>query len=202
MPKFHLKTSQILQGDFRVRQLNLLLVFQVNCPGCFIYALPLAAKLHQQYGDQLNVLGLSTAFEDFDLNTAEHTQQLLEKAEFVGATRLYFRQRGEHSYGVPIQFPVAFDQLGQGRELFDDADVEHVYRLNPEFLHLNTASQAQARSRVKQFIQARSSPVAYTFTVNQLQGTPSWILFDADATILAKWFGHKSEPEVISIIHG
>ena len=83
--------TKALQGDFQVKDLNLLLAFQVNCPGCFIYALPLAEKLHHQYGDRLNVLGLSTAFEDFDLNTADYTQCLLETGEVVGATKLYFQ---------------------------------------------------------------------------------------------------------------
>ncbi|NER85351.1 MAG: hypothetical protein F6K42_38820, partial [Leptolyngbya sp. SIO1D8] len=42
---------------------------------------------------------------------------------------------------------------------------------------------------------------AYTFSVNQLQGTPSWILFDAESTILAKWFGHKSEAEMTALVN-
>lgn len=199
MSKFRLRTGQIVQGDFQIRALNLLVVFQVNCPGCFIYALPLAAKLHQDYGDRLNVLGLSTAFEDFDLNTVEHTQYLLKKGELVGATKLHFRYRGGPTYRLPIQFPVAFDCLGQGHELFDAADVEYVCQLTSSFLQLAPDAQAQTRTRVKQFLQGRS-PAAYTFTTNQLQGTPSWILFDANSTILAKWFGHKSEAEVMSII--
>ncbi|NET35306.1 MAG: hypothetical protein F6K19_25305 [Cyanothece sp. SIO1E1] len=199
MPKFHLKTAQELQGKFVVRDLNLLLVFQVNCPGCFVYALPLAARLHQQYGTRLNMLGLSTAFEDFELNTAKNTQRLLEKSELVGVTRQYFLHHGKLSYPIAIQFPVAFDQLGQSHELFNDADVEHMCHLNPAFIYWDAASQAQARSQVKQFLKRRS-PTAYTFTINQLQGTPSWILFDAGSTSLAQWFGHKSEGEVESII--
>ena len=54
MSKFHLTTETILQGDFEIQPLNLILIFQVNCPDCFIYALPLAAKLHQKHGAYLN----------------------------------------------------------------------------------------------------------------------------------------------------
>ena len=199
MPKFQMKTAATLQGDFRIRDLNLLLIFQVNCPGCFIYALPLATKLHQKYGDHLNVLGLSTAFEDFDLNTAEHSQHLLQSGTTVGATKRYFQQHGTHLYDVPIQFPVAFDRLGQGHELFDDTDVEHVCQLSPAFHRADPEEQADAQVRVKRFLKQRS-PAAYTFTVNQLQGTPSWLLFDASSTILAQWFGHRAEAEIMSII--
>ena len=56
----------------------------------------------------------------------------------------------------------------------------------PKF-HLKTSQILQGDFRIREL---------------NLQGTPSWILFDADSTILAKWFGHKSEMEVASIIHG
>ena len=57
MSKFQIKTDQVLQGDFKVKSLNLLLAFQVNCPGCFIYALPLAENLHQKYAILWTVKG-------------------------------------------------------------------------------------------------------------------------------------------------
>ncbi len=199
MVKLKLRTDQVLQSEFQIRDLNLMVVFQVNCPGCLLYALPLAAKLHQQYSDRLNILGLATAFEDFDLNTVEHTQRLLERGEFVGATKLHFRYLGETSYQVPIEFPIAFDALGQGSELFTDEDIEHVCQLTPTLQQPSSELKEQTRLRIMQFLHGRSL-AAYTFTVNQLRGTPSWILFDADFTILAQWFGHKSETEMMSLI--
>ena len=159
--RFHLKTSQVLQGEFQVEDLNLLLAFQVNCPGCFIYALPLAAKLHDTYGDRLNILGLSTAFEDFELNTAENTRHLLEKGETVGMTKLYLSEHGQSSYDVPIRFPIAFDWFEEN---------------NPGI-------------------------AGHTFRANHMRGTPSWVLFNASSTILARWFGHRAESEVLSIIN-
>ena len=199
MPKFQMIIAQVLQGDFQIKRLNLLLVFQVNCPGCFIYALPLAEKLHHTYDSRLNVLGLSTAFEDFDLNTIDHTRCLLETGDVVGATKLYFQRHGQQIYTTPINFPVAFDQIGNGSELFNDTDIEHVCHLTPSFPQKDLAAQTRVRTRVKQVLQNRS-PAAYTFSANQLQGTPSWILFDGDSNILTQWFGHKSETEVSAII--
>ncbi|NEQ51645.1 MAG: hypothetical protein F6K11_16150 [Leptolyngbya sp. SIO3F4] len=199
MSKFKFNIGQVIQGDFRIKDLNLLLAFQVNCPGCFIYALPLATKLHNEYGNRLNVLGLSTAFEDFALNTATQTQRLLETGEVIGATKQYLQHQGQTSYTNSIPFAVAFDQMGDASTLFDNADIEHVCHLTPSFSRMDGETQSRVRTRVKQVLQ-RHSPTAYTFAVNQLQGTPSWILFDKDSTILAQWFGHKSETEVNAII--
>lgn len=109
MAKFHLRTEQILQGQFAFKPLNVALVFQVNCPGCFIYALPLAARLHEQYSENLNVLAISTAFEDFDLNTVDNTQKLLDTGEMVGATKAHFRPSQVEVYPTKLKFPVAFD---------------------------------------------------------------------------------------------
>ena len=48
-------------------------VFQVNCPGCFIYSLPKAVELYEKYHEHgLVVIGLATAFEDYDKNTFEN----------------------------------------------------------------------------------------------------------------------------------
>lgn len=199
MSKFQLKVAKSLQGDFQIKSLNLLLVFQVNCPGCFIYALPLAERLYQKYDARLNVLALSTAFEDFDFNTAGHTQRLLNTGEIVGATKLYFQHHGKQTYTHPIHFPVAFDQVDETSKLFDDNDVDHVCRLNPSFTQMDLDVQTRTRTRVKQVLESRSIS-AYTFSVNQLSGTPSWILFDGDSNILTQWFGHKSETEVDAII--
>ncbi len=109
MTKFTLRTERILQGQFALRPLNVALIFQVNCPGCFIYALPLAVKLHEKYGEHINVFGISTAFEDFDLNTVENTQKLLDTGEMVGATQAYFRTSEMERYPAKLDFPVAFD---------------------------------------------------------------------------------------------
>ncbi len=89
--------------------------------------------------------------------------------------------------------------MGNGAELFDNEDVEHVCHLTPAFPQMDATAQARLRTRVNHVLQSRPT-AAYTFSINQLQGTPSWIVFDGDYTILAQWFGHKSETEVDSII--
>ena len=62
-------------------------VFQVNCPGCFIYGLPEAIEIHNRYSTQgVAVLGLATAFEDYDKNTTENLKLLISKRETIGET--------------------------------------------------------------------------------------------------------------------
>lgn len=112
---FHLAVGEVVQGAFALGERTLLLVFQVNCPGCFTYALPLAETIHQDRDRLgLTVLGLSTAFEDFELNTVQHTEQLVHQGTLVGETR---RVLERDQYENPLSFPVATDagiQAGVG----------------------------------------------------------------------------------------
>ena len=79
MDKIDLNYSKELQGEFKLNKINILLVFQVNCPGCFSYALPLFNKLFRNNKtEDVSFLALSTAFEDFDKNTLVNTKKLVE----------------------------------------------------------------------------------------------------------------------------
>lgn len=106
-PKFHLAVGAMAQGEIPSGSRLLVLVFQVNCPGCFQYALPTAEAIYSQ-GDRLglSVLGLSTAFEDFELNTIGNTRALVESGQVVGATR---RVLGSPRYTHSLSFPIATD---------------------------------------------------------------------------------------------
>src|SRR5919201_6124819 len=62
-------------------------VFQVNCPGCFLYAIPEAISVYHKFKENgLKVIGISTAFEDFDKNTLDNLKRLLERGELIGET--------------------------------------------------------------------------------------------------------------------
>jgi len=107
MDIFHLAVGELLQGELRTNARTLLLVFQVNCPGCFSYALPLAEAIHRDEDRLgLSVLALSTAFEDFELNTLENTHALVDRGDLVGETQ---RTLGMRKYPGTISFPVATD---------------------------------------------------------------------------------------------
>ena len=53
-------------------------VFQVNCPGCFLYGLPQAISIYKNIKiKKLRVFGIATAFEDYDKNNLENLKLLL-----------------------------------------------------------------------------------------------------------------------------
>jgi hypothetical protein len=191
-----LKIDRVLQGSFELQALNLLFVFQVNCPGCFLYGFPLANKLYERYREAgLNVLGLSTAFEDFELNTAANTELLLTEKKTVGATR---RSIGA-DYDLAINFSIAVDRLTTGAELATPEHIEFVCRTMPGIDRLSSHEQEALRQRVKAHLVGYSQTSA-TFTLNNLSGTPSFLLIDRDLQLLEGWFGHISEAEAIDRI--
>jgi hypothetical protein len=113
VPTIDLRIGEMLQGEFEPGRLNVLLAFQVNCPGCFIHGLPLASSLHERYQhSDVRVLGLSTVFEDFSLNTAAHTRELLQGGRLVGETATHFLSKGAECYDQSIPFAVAMDDIG------------------------------------------------------------------------------------------
>ena len=81
---FKLNYGKLLQGTFKAGNYNLAFVFQVNCPGCFFYGIPVFNTLYNQFSDKINFIGISTAFEYFKYNTLENTKKLLLNGELVG----------------------------------------------------------------------------------------------------------------------
>jgi hypothetical protein len=191
-----LKIDHVLQGSFDLKALNLLFVFQVNCPGCFIYGFPLVNKLYWKYRQLgLNILGLSTAFEDFEYNTAANTALLLTEMKLVGATR---QALGEFYYQT-IDFPVAVDQSTTGAALATPENIEALTETIPDFDRLPKSEQAALRQKVNAYLQ-RHAKTSATFTLNHLPGTPSFLLVDQNLQLLDGWFGHMPEAAVIERI--
>lgn len=191
-----LKIDRVLQGSFELKALNLLFVFQVNCPGCFIYGFPLVNKLYWKYRQLgLNVLGLSTAFEDFEYNTAANTALLLMEMKLVGATR---QALGEF-YSQTIDIPVAVDRATTGAALATPENIKALTETIPDFDRLPKSEQAALRQKVNAYLQ-RYAKTSATFTLNHLPGTPSFLLVDQNLQLLDGWFGHMPEAAVIERI--
>ena len=126
MKKLALYKEEMLQGEFNLKELNLLFTFQVNCPGCFVHGIPLVNRLYHEWKDRVGFLGLSTAFEDFDLNTEENTRRLIESAEIVGATKSFLASKGIGFYHQAIDFPIAMDKMAD--HSFDfETDSIHIF---------------------------------------------------------------------------
>ena len=100
-------------------------VFQVNCPGCFTHGIPQAIDMHMKYyQDGLSVLGVATAFEDFDKNTLDNLKLLLTTGEVIGETRKVLAEYGrlapENKLSYKIPFPVGMDTLLKSGLLTDE----------------------------------------------------------------------------------
>jgi len=89
----------------------------------------LVNKLHWKYRQSgLNVLGLSTAFEDFEYNTAANTELLLTEMKLVGATR-----QALENFTSSDRLSVAVDQFTTGAALATPENIEALTETIPDF---------------------------------------------------------------------
>lgn len=199
-----LSVSEWAQGgptnfDALAGQVVLVVVFQVNCPGCFLYSLPQAIEMEQRYAGQgLTVLGVATAFEDFDKNNLENLTRLVEEGEVVGETWRALSQQGRLLRGrLPyrISFPVAMDNLNERQNANIESDVETFIRLRlPDFQEKPFLEQQRIHRQLREYFQSLEYH-AQTFERFSLQGTPSYILVDRLGILRACRFGDYPELE-------
>jgi len=182
-------------------------VFQVNCPGCFLYALPQAVDLYQRYADQgLSVLGVATAFEDFDKNNLENLTRLIEEGEVVGETLHTFSRQGKLIGGrLPfrIPFPVAMDRLqNRQAEMSQDAIETFISQRISNFDQQTETYQDNIRQQVQQYFQSLTHH-AETFELFDLRGTPSYVLVDKQGLLRYCEFGSDPDLEerVLALLH-
>lgn len=168
-------------------------VFQVNCPGCFLYSLPVAVDLHHRYSDRgLVVLGIATAFEDFDKNTLDNLIRLVEKFEVFGETLTVLNRHGKLIEGrLPyrIPFPLAMDKLiKRQQDVTDNEIIGFIRKHAPNFEHHPGSYQQQIWGQVQQYFQSLLYS-AETFGNYELKGTPSHIVVDKQGILRECGFG-------------
>lgn len=193
-----LSVAEWVQGephhfDRLVGQVVLVEVFQVNCPGCFLYSLPQAIELHRRYSEQgLVVLGLATAFEDFDKNTLTNLRLLLNTGEVIGETLRALSAHGQLRNGrwpLRIPFPVAMDRLVPVEKPVSAQTVQDFIRQKlPDIARHSPDVQNQIKQQVFAYLD-RLDYRAETFDRFDLQGTPSHILVDRQGVLRATQFG-------------
>lgn len=177
----------------------LLEVFQVNCPGCFLYSLPQAVDLHYRYGDQgLVVIGIATAFEDFDMNTLENLGSLIDSGSVIGET---LRMLSEHQqlqdgrWPVRLPFPIAMDHLiPADHSVTPDLVESFIQQKLPDLTSQPIAHQNRIREQITAYL-ANLQYYAETFERFALKGTPSQILIDKQGILRYSRFGYDSELE-------
>lgn len=176
-------------------------VFQMNCPGCFLHALPEVAYLHRTYADRgLEVIGLSTAFEDFDKNTLDNLKHFAATGEMIGEPLRQLGTAGLLGKGkieTRLDFRLAMDNIS---EHCDAVTPEAIQRLIdaqvPGFATMPDEERAHIRQRAHDYLQHKTHH-AHTFNNYQLQGTPSSILIDRDGVVRDISFGRADHLETI-----
>jgi thiol-disulfide isomerase/thioredoxin len=180
----------------------LLEVFQVNCPGCFMNAIPEAIEIYNKYKDEgVRVLGLATAFEDFDKNTLENLKMLAETGEVVGETKDALSMHGKLKDGnklsYKIPFPLGMDNLVKTTgEISQEKIMEFIYPQIPEFDSQPEDYKKQIIQRVTDHMKSKEYS-AETFEKFSLQGTPSTILVDRKGILRDVSFGQSGHVEAM-----
>ncbi|PBO85140.1 MAG: thiol-disulfide isomerase [Thaumarchaeota archaeon] len=169
-------------------------VFQVNCPGCFMHAIPEAIEIYNKYKeDGVRVLGIATAFEDFDKNTLENLKMLAETGEVIGETKGALSMNGKLQDGnklsYKIPFPLGMDNLTKtSGELSQEKIMEFIYPQIPEFDSQPEDYRNQIIQKVKNYMSSKDYS-AETFEKFSLKGTPSTILVDRKGILRDVSFG-------------
>ncbi|MEK6964695.1 MAG: TlpA family protein disulfide reductase [Thermoproteota archaeon] len=200
----NLMVSKWVQGiptniDKEKDRIVLVEVFQVNCPGCFLYGIPEAINLYKKYqSDGVTVLGIATAFEDFDKNTLENLELLLKTGEVIGDTKEGLSQHGkldDNKLPYKIPFPVAMDSLiKETGNITKERMLNFIYKQIPNFDSQPEDYKNQIFERVKQYLQSKEY-TAETFEGYSLNGTPSTILVDRKGVLRDISFGQSENIE-------
>jgi len=200
----NLKLGKWVQGmdtnfDTEGDNVKLVEVFQVNCPGCFMHSIPEIINIYNKYkGDGLSVMGVATAFEDYDKNTLENLEMLLTTGEVVGDTKQALTQYGQLNDGklqFKIPYPVAMDSLvKEGGEPSMEKMTAFVNQQIPNFESQPDDYKNQIYARVKEYYKSKEYS-AETFEMYSLQGTPSTILVDRKGILRDVSFGSTTNLE-------
>ena len=202
----NLKLGKWVQGmdtnfDTEGDNVKLVEVFQVNCPGCFMNSIPEIINIYNKYkGDGLSVMGVATAFEDYDKNTLENLEMLLTTGEVVGDTKQALTQYVQLNDGklqFKIPYPVAMDSLvKEGGEPSMEKMTAFINQQIPNFESQPDDYKNQIYARVKEYYKSKEF-TAETFEMYSLQGTPSTILVDRKGILRDVSFGSTANLEAM-----
>ena len=200
----NLKIAQWVQGldtnlDKQGDNIILVDVFQVNCPGCFMYGIPESIEIYNKYKTEgVSVLGVATAFEDFDKNTISNLELLVKTGEVIGETKKMLSQYGKldgNKLAYKIPYPIAMDSLI--KESGDVSKEKMDSMINTQIPNFDAQSEDyknQIYERVKNYFMSKEY-TAETFEMYSLQGTPSNILIDRKGVLRDVSFGQNGSLE-------
>ncbi len=200
----NLELSEWVQGlpsnfDQEKDSIVIVEVFQVNCPGCFLYGIPEAINVYNKFKDDgVRVWGVATAFEDFDKNTLENLKLLLNTGEVIGETKSGLGQYGkldDNKLQYKIPFPIAMDSLKKTNEVINETRImDFVHNQLPDFDSKPDDYKKQIIQRVTDYLKTKQFE-AETFETYSLQGTPSSIIVDRKGILRDVSFGQTGNLE-------
>ena len=200
----NLKVSEWVQGndtnlDQHSGNVVLVEVFQVNCPGCFMYGIPEAIEIFNKYKSKgVSVLGVATAFEDFDKNTLKNLKLLVETGKVVGETEKMLSQCGQldgDKITFKIPYPIAMDSLiKQSDDVTKEQMDSLIKKQIPDFDSQSENYKNEIYGRVKNYFLSKEYS-AETFEMYALPGTPSSILIDRKGILRDVSFGQNGSLE-------
>jgi hypothetical protein len=185
-------------------------IFQVNCPGCFLYGIPEAIRLFDKYnGRKLVVLGLATAFEDYDKNNLENLRLLLASGKVIGETCSVLAQVGQLAEGNKLPYNIPFS-VGMDLIINEQNNVTQLTESKiTRFIEDNLGNFESYPERDKEILlsQARQYLAnkkysALTFEEYGLRGTPSSITIDKKGILRFVDFGsdNLAEEKIIGLL--
>ena len=200
----NLKVSDWVQGnntnlDQHSGNVVLVEVFQVNCPGCFMYGIPEAIEIFNKYKSKgVSVLGVATAFEDFDKNTLKNLELLVETGKVIGETEKMLGQHGQlngEKITYKIPYPIAMDSLiKQSDDVTKEQMDSLIKKQIPDFDSQSENYKNEIYDRVKNYFLSKEYS-AETFEMYALPGTPSGILIDRNGILRDVSFGQNGSLE-------
>lgn len=210
-----------LQGspaDVRQHGLKCMLLFQANCPGCHTHAIPTANRLWVQQSktttttrqNNFDLYAVSTAFEDFALNTADATRLLLRRdGRHVGEAkaRLGARVRDRPQMPVAYDVVVAKDEAASSDGLvrlaleatkytaYDQIRMQQEQQHGRQDVGLMDMLERTIEERGKDLL---PEYVAECFYAVRAMGTPTWVLHDVHGNVLDTKFGQQTEQSLLA----
>lgn len=197
----NIKISEWVQGiptniDKLRGKVIVLEVFQVNCPGCFLYGLPQSISLYERFkNSDVKVIGLATAFEDYDKNTLDNLKSLLTEGRVIGETYKALRQHGKllnnDKLYYKIPFPVAMDKITKMPEkISEDMIKDFIEIYFSDYRPSSEKEKVELYSKVRNYLRNKEYS-AETFELYKLRGTPSSIIIDQDGILRYNFFGSE-----------
>ena len=116
--------------------------------------------MYMKYHDGgLGVLGVATAFEDFDKNTLENLKLFLTTGEVIGAPRRVLGEYGRlalgNKLGYKIPFPVGMDTLLKIGPLTDDKVMDFIEANITDFKSYTEKDKESIYAQVQQYLKRK-----------------------------------------------